>query len=70
MYIKTTLDYLTKRVKKQKTNLHLWCVKGREGRLSIHFSFVQHIILDFNLKRPLNLLLPDYKQCIYGSVLF
>lgn len=47
MYTKTTLDYLTKGVKKQKTNLHLWCVKGRESRLSVHFSFVQHIILFF-----------------------
>lgn len=66
----TTLDYLTKGVKKQKTNLCVWWVKRRESRLSGFFSFVQHIILVFNLKGPLNLLLPDYKQCIYGSVLF
>lgn len=70
MYTKTTLDYLTKGIKKQKTNLCLWCVKRRESRLSIHFSFVQHIILVFYLKRPLNLFLLDYKQCIYGSVLY
>lgn len=42
------LGYLSKGIKKKKTNFHLWYAKGRESlRLSGRFSLVQHIILFF-----------------------